>query len=213
MIDKLRKIEGIRFLTSSTKKFKFEQFDSDLKSKNPRKMCHVKVPPLDDLEAADLVISSCMRPLTGKVLDMGIYSTNDIRTQLSLEEKLKVCKGLPVNLLELARLLEDYNLIDINYIKTERHKNDKTGKPGHSQAKQKKSHLFVVDQNASKINSDQQSQSYLLVQGLPQNAFASLISPNQSMNMDEWQRSRSNTLDQFEQHCERDCAPIAPARH
>lgn len=178
LIDKLRKIEGIRFLTSSTKKFKFEQFDTDLKSKNPRKMCHIIVPPLNDIEAADLVISSCMRPLTGKVLDMGIHSTNGIRKQLSLEEKLKVCKGLPVNLLELARLLEDYDLININLIKTEKHKDDKAGKPGHNQARQKKSHLFVVDQNATKVNSDQHNQSDLLARGFPQNAFASLVSPD-----------------------------------
>jgi hypothetical protein len=75
LIEIARRISGARFLTSSsTSKTKFQQFTSD----GPWKMSSFKLNPLDDIQAAELVLTSCARPITRMVLDLENNNTLSI---------------------------------------------------------------------------------------------------------------------------------------
>ena len=75
LIDLIRKNSGVRFLTSSTKKWTFEKFNSDFQSSESKsdvklKMAMKTIYTLNDIQAVDLLLSACIREITRDELDM-----------------------------------------------------------------------------------------------------------------------------------------------
>lgn len=75
MIDLIRKNSGVRFLTSSTKKWTFEKFNNEInlyetKTEFKLKMAMKTISTLNDIQAVDLLLSACTREITRDELDM-----------------------------------------------------------------------------------------------------------------------------------------------
>jgi hypothetical protein len=127
-MDLIDRNPGIRFLTSSKRRFPFRQFndpEKQVKDSKPKSRSNnyfytkIIIEPLDDISSVDLLLSKCQKEISRRELGMTDEDTHTLHKRLELEENVRLCRGLPEYIIMFAKILNNHPFNEIHAIEKE----------------------------------------------------------------------------------------------